>query len=111
MGPVNFQVIRVLREALQKGQVILSSPFGDEIGVAAPAIGQQIVDPLNEHSGFSGPCAGQQQQRALRGHGGLALHGIQACQVPGDNGLSGGNIAFFEVSHMFTSFLKSRRLF
>ena len=105
VGPVDLKALRMLRKVLQELQVLRSRPFGDEAGVAAPAVGQQVVDPLDQDGGLAGAGACQQQQRSLGGHGSLALHGIQPPQIRRDDGFPGGDVSFIEVSHMFTSFL------
>lgn len=36
-----------------KVQILLRGPVGDLVAVAAPAIGQKVVDPLDEHGGLA----------------------------------------------------------
>ncbi|MPM55465.1 hypothetical protein SDC9_102262 [bioreactor metagenome] len=103
--PPLLLLLRVVGEALQKQKVLLRRVLGNLVAVAAPAIGQQVVYPLNENGGFAGPGPRQQKQRSLGGHGGLPLHGVQPPKVPGDKGFPGGNKTLVEISHMFTSFL------
>ena len=76
-GPADVLLRGPIREVLQKVQILLRGPVGDLVAVAAPAIGQQVVDPLDQHRGLAAAGARQQQQRTLRGHGSLALHGVQ----------------------------------
>ena len=104
-GTVHFQGLRALRKILQKSQILLRGPLRRLLTVAAPAVGQEVVDPLDQDGGFSAAGPRQQEQRPLRSHGGLALHGIQPTKVLGDNRLPGGGVPFVEISHMFTSLL------
>ena len=104
-GPLRVRRLRALRKILQKRQVLPGGPLRHLLAVAAPAVGQQVVDPLNEDRGFAAASPRQQEQRSLRGHGCLALHGVQAPEILGNDRLPGGDVAFVEISHMFTSFL------
>ena len=38
--------------------------------------------------------------------GGLALHGVEPLEIPGNEGPPGGDVSFVEISHMFTSLPK-----
>ena len=88
-----------IREVLQKIQILLRGPVGDLVAVAAPAIGQQVIDPLDQHRGLAAARPRQQQEGPLGGHGPLTLHGVQSGQIPGDHRFPGGHIALFKVSH------------
>ena len=109
-GPAHLQVIRPVREGFQKSKVLLRGPLRHKVRIAAPAVGQQVVHPLDQDGGLAAARARQQQKRPLRGHGGLALHGIEPLQVPGDDGAPGGDVAFTKINHMFTSFLGRHRI-
>ena len=99
MGPLRLRLAGPLRELLQKREVLLRGPIRHLVAVAAPAIGQKVVNPLDEHGGLTAAGACQQQQRPLRGHGPLPLHGVQPGQIPGDDRLSGRRVALFKISH------------
>ena len=99
VDPANLLTVWPIREVLQKVQILLRGPVGDLVAVAAPAIGQQVVDPLDQHRGLAAAGAGQQQQRPLGGHGSLPLHGVQPGQIPGDDRLPSGGVSLFKVSH------------
>ena len=64
-------------EALQKLKILFRGPGRHLFRIASPAVGQQVVHPLDQHRGLAAAGARQQQQRTLRGHGSLALHGVQ----------------------------------
>ena len=108
LRPVEVQGGGVLREALQEGQVLLRGLRGDEVGVAAPAVGQEGVDPLDEDGGLAAARPGQEEEGPLGGHGGFSLHGVQPAEVPGDDVPPGGDVALVEVVHSVTSFLGRR---
>ena len=98
-GPVEVQGGGGLREGFQEGQVLLRRVLRDEVGVAAPAIGQQVVDPLDQNGGLSAARPRQEEQGPLGGHGGLALGVVQPPEVPGDDPFPGGYVALLEVVH------------
>ena len=64
-------------EALQKLKILFRGPGRHLFRIASPAVGEQVVHPLDQHRGLAAAGARQQQQRTLRGHGSLALHGVQ----------------------------------
>ena len=99
VDPAHLIGVRMLREMLQKVQICLRGPVRHLLTVTAPAVGQQIVNPLDQHGGLAAAGAGQQQQRPLGGHGSLPLHGVQPGQIPGDDRLPGGGVSLFKVSH------------
>ena len=99
VDPANLVTVWSIREVLQKVQILLRGPVGDLVAVAAPAIGQQVVDPLDQHRGLAAARPRQQQERSLGGHGPLTLHGVQPGQIPGDHRFPGGHIPLFKVSH------------
>ena len=93
------------RKGLQRRQILLRGPGGDLVTVAAPAICQKVVHPLDQHGGLAAAGACQEQQRPFCGHGGLTLHGVEPPQIPGDDRLPGGYETLLKLSHNFTSFL------
>ena len=99
VDPANLVTVWPIREVLQKVQILLRGPVGDLVAVAAPAIGQQVVDPLDQHRGLAAARPRQQQEGSLGGHGPLTLHGVQPGQIPGDHRFPGGHIPLFKVSH------------
>ena len=99
VDPADLVTVWPIREVLQKVQILLRGPVGDLVAVAAPAIGQQVVDPLDQHSGLAAARPRQQQEGSLGGHGPLTLHGVQPGQIPGDHRFPGGHIPLFKVSH------------
>ena len=99
VDPANLVTVWPIREVLQKVQILLRDPVGDLVAVAAPAIGQQVVDPLDQHRGLAAARACQQQEGTLGGHGPLTLHGVQPGQIPGDHRFPGGHIPLFKISH------------
>ena len=99
VDPANLVTVWPIREVLQKVQILLRGPVGDLVAVAAPAIGQQVVDSLDQHRGLARPGARQQQEGALGGHGSLTLHRVQPGQIPGDHRFPGGHISLFKISH------------
>ena len=74
---------------LQKRHLILGDGDGDLVGVAAPAIAQQVGHPVDQHRGLAAARARQQQKRPLGGHGALLLHVVQIGVIQG-NGLPPG---------------------
>ena len=99
VDPANLVTVWPIREVLQKAQILLRGPVGDLVAVAAPAIGQQVVDPLDQHRGLAAARPRQQQEGSLGGHGPLTLHGVQPGQIPGDHRFPGGHIPLFKISH------------
>ncbi|CDC73664.1 putative uncharacterized protein [Oscillibacter sp. CAG:155] len=99
-------LIQLLRQVFQKAEVLLRSPVRHLVAVAATAVGQKVVHPLDQHRGLAAAGPRQQQQRPLGGHGGLALHGVEPLEIPGNEGPPGGDVSFVEISHMFTSLPK-----
>ena len=99
VDPTDLVGVRPLRKMLQKVQICLCGPVRHLVAVAAPAVSQQVIDPLDQHGGLAAAGAGQQQKRAFRGHGSLPLHGVQPGKVTGDDRFPGGNISLFKVSH------------
>ena len=99
VDPADLIGVGPVREVLQKVQILLRGPVGDLVAVAAPAIGQQVVDPLDQHRGLAAARPRQQQEGSLGGHGPLTLHGVQPGQIPGDHRFPGGHIPLFKVSH------------
>ena len=113
-GPADVLLRGPGGESLQKPQVLLRGPVGHLLRVAAPAVGQKVIDPLDQHRGLAAAGTCQQEEWALRGHGGLTLHGVQPLKVLGDDRPPGGDVALLEVFHMFPVLhpsKKSRPLF
>ena len=99
VDPANLVTVWPIRKLLQKREVLLRGPVRHLIAVAAPAIGQQVVDPLDQHRGLAAARPRQQQEGSLGGHGPLTLHGVQPGQIPGDHRFPGGHIPLFKISH------------
>ena len=99
VDPADLIGVGPVREVFQKIQVLLRSPVGDLVAVAATAVGQKVVDPLDQHGGLAAARPRQQQEGSLGGHGPLTLHGVQPGQIPGDHRFPGGHIPLFKVSH------------
>ena len=99
VDPANLVTVWPIRKLLQKREVLLRGPVRHLIAVAAPAIGQKVVDPLDEHGGLAAARPRQQQEGSLGGHGPLTLHGVQPGQIPGDHRFPGGHIPLFKISH------------
>ena len=99
VDPADLVTVWPIREVLQKVQILLRGPVGDLVAVAASAIGQQVVDPLDQHSGLAAARPRQQQEGTLGGHGPLTLHGVQSGQIPGDHRFPGSHIPLFKISH------------
>ena len=76
-GPADVLLRGPGGEALQKLKILFRGPGRHLFRIASPAVGQQVVHPLDQHRGLAAAGARQQQQRTLRGHGSLALHGVQ----------------------------------
>ena len=87
----------LLRELLQKGQVLLGGPAGDLLAVAAPAEGDKVVHPVDEDGGLAASGPGQEQEGTLGGQHGLPLAGIHAGVPPGDDGPAGGDVALLKI--------------
>ena len=97
---VMAMISQVLGEGLQEVQVLFLRVVGDEAGVAALAVGEEVVDALDEDGGLPAPGPGQEEEGTLGGHSGLALHGVEPLEVPGDHRLAGGDIALLKVCHI-----------
>ena len=88
---------RIPGEALQEGQILVRGPLRHLPGVAAPAEGQQVVHPVNQHGGLAAARAGQQQKGPLRGQHGLLLGGVHMLVPLGDHRPAGGDIAIAPI--------------
>ena len=75
---------------LQGGQILRRHPLRDLRAVGAPAVLDQICNPVNKYGGFAAARSGQQQQGALCGQHGLLLLGVQVGEFPGDGPAAGG---------------------
>ena len=93
----------LLRKVLQEGELLLPGVLRHLGAVAAPAIGQKVVDPLDQHRGLAAAGARQQQQGPLGGEGGLELGRVEPPEVPGDGAAPGGDVAFLK-GHAIASF-------
>ena len=92
-----------LREVFQEGQVLLRGVLRHLGAVAAPTVGQKVIDSLDQHRGLAAARTRQQQEGSLRGEGGLLLGLVEPPEVPGDGLPPGGDVAFLK-GHAIASF-------
>ena len=93
----------LLREVFQEEEVLLRGSLRHLLAVAAPTVGQKVVDPLDQHRGLAAAGACQQEQRPLCGESRLPLGVIELPEVPGNGRAPGGDVAFLK-GHAIASF-------